>query len=590
MRLYDAAAIIRSKNAGPFTVTVDLFFGDEPKYAAARSSSLLTAEGVAAAYGVPDDQVKGVWWDDRIQAAKVSLHAVVLQQRPVLLRPVRRPSAHAPGPRRAGPRHGRVMKFGILLTSIHDASVDPASSGQRARGAGAHRRAARLRPHGVRPALPRLGAALLPTGSVADPPVGGRSDHARRDRDHPAVDGQPGRHRRTDGHPRRAERRPGGLRRGARLQRPRVRRVRGGAGDAGGPVRGVAADGRAHVERREVDVAGRFHSVRGARPSVLPLQQGGPPVWVGGQAAGAVKRAARMGDAWYAPPFPTHAELAPLRQLFLDTRADAGLPTDGAFPVRRELLIASSRRPAWRRRSSATAPATRRTGSGACRGEHPVGRRRRGAGRHRGPVHPREPGASAPTSWDRSASELGMTHFVYKPHWPGLPHRDAMAQLEEFGTERRPGAASHEARSRTGRRRHRRGQRHRAGPGRPLSPRAGWRSSLADVEQGTLDAAVEELTATGASAIGARVDVRRPDDLENLAGEGAGRVRPGRRPLQQRRRDRAARRRSGSSRPRTGSGSSTSTCTASPTGSGPSCRPWSPPAAATSSTPPRWPG
>ena len=40
---------------------------------------------------------------------------------------------------------------------------------------------------------------------------------------------------------------------------------------------------------------------------------------------------------------------------------------------------------------------------------------------------------------------------------------------------------------------------------------------LADVEQGALDAAVEELTATGASALGARVDVRRPEDLENLA-------------------------------------------------------------------------
>ena len=40
---------------------------------------------------------------------------------------------------------------------------------------------------------------------------------------------------------------------------------------------------------------------------------------------------------------------------------------------------------------------------------------------------------------------------------------------------------------------------------------------LADVEQGALDAAVEELTAGGATAIGARVDVRRPDDLENLA-------------------------------------------------------------------------
>jgi short-subunit dehydrogenase len=40
---------------------------------------------------------------------------------------------------------------------------------------------------------------------------------------------------------------------------------------------------------------------------------------------------------------------------------------------------------------------------------------------------------------------------------------------------------------------------------------------LADVEQGALDAAVEELTTSGASATGARVDVRRPDDLENLA-------------------------------------------------------------------------
>ncbi len=73
MRLSEAADVIRSKNAGPFTVTVDLFFGDEPMYAAARSSSLLTVEGVAAAYAVPVDQVKGVWWDDRIRAAKVSL-------------------------------------------------------------------------------------------------------------------------------------------------------------------------------------------------------------------------------------------------------------------------------------------------------------------------------------------------------------------------------------------------------------------------------------------------------------------------------------------------------------------------------------
>ena len=40
---------------------------------------------------------------------------------------------------------------------------------------------------------------------------------------------------------------------------------------------------------------------------------------------------------------------------------------------------------------------------------------------------------------------------------------------------------------------------------------------LADVEQDALDAAVGELTASGATAMGERVDVRRPEDLENLA-------------------------------------------------------------------------
>ena len=35
----------------------------------------------------------------------------------------------------------------------------------------------------------------------------------------------------------------------------------------------------------------------------------------------------------------------------------------------------------------------------------------------------------------RLRDEVGMTHFVFKPQWPGLPHAEAMAQLERFGTE-----------------------------------------------------------------------------------------------------------------------------------------------------------
>jgi hypothetical protein len=73
MRLYDSAVIIRSKNAGPFTVTIDIFFDDPAAFGVARSSALLTPAGVAATYGVPVDAVKGVYWDERILGAKVSL-------------------------------------------------------------------------------------------------------------------------------------------------------------------------------------------------------------------------------------------------------------------------------------------------------------------------------------------------------------------------------------------------------------------------------------------------------------------------------------------------------------------------------------
>jgi len=73
MQLHEYASIIRSKNAGPFCLTIDIFFADAGGYALARRSDLLTVPGVARAYGVAESDVKGVWWDERVLGAKVSL-------------------------------------------------------------------------------------------------------------------------------------------------------------------------------------------------------------------------------------------------------------------------------------------------------------------------------------------------------------------------------------------------------------------------------------------------------------------------------------------------------------------------------------
>ena len=189
-------------------------------------------------------------------------------------------------------------------------------------------------------------------------------------------------------------------------------------------------------------------------------------MWIGGQAAGAIKRAARLGDAWYTPPFPTHGELKGLRQLFLDTRAEAGLPLDGDFPVRRELLIAPSKAAgteAALERYRARYETYKKWGLS---GENtPVD----DGAELRADIENRFILGSAAECVDELGAlgeEIGMTHFIYKPHWPGLAHADAMAQLEEFGTKVLPELALDEARGRPGRRRHRRRQRHRPRDGR----------------------------------------------------------------------------------------------------------------------------
>jgi alkanesulfonate monooxygenase SsuD/methylene tetrahydromethanopterin reductase-like flavin-dependent oxidoreductase (luciferase family) len=188
-----------------------------------------------------------------------------------------------------------------------------------------------------------------------------------------------------------------------------------------------------------VDFAGRFFSVADARPAVQPIQPGGPPVWIGGQAEGAVRRAARMGDAWYAPPFPTHDELARLRAMYLRTRSKAGLAVDGEFPVRRELLIAPSRSAgldAALDRYRARYEIYRKWGlRGSNTPAEPSGSQVRADVEDRFLLGPPQDVAA---SLDRLRAEVGMTHFVYKPHWPGLPHAEAMRQLELFGTEVMP--------------------------------------------------------------------------------------------------------------------------------------------------------
>ncbi len=55
--LRDLAKVVRSKNSGPFEITLDVIFDDPSIYEAVKASGRLTADTIAALYGIPKSHV-----------------------------------------------------------------------------------------------------------------------------------------------------------------------------------------------------------------------------------------------------------------------------------------------------------------------------------------------------------------------------------------------------------------------------------------------------------------------------------------------------------------------------------------------------
>lgn len=71
--LRDLASIIRSKNAGPYRLTLDVLFRDEHRFQHVVQTGAVTRETVAHAYGIPPDQVTSIFVVPAGRAIKVTL-------------------------------------------------------------------------------------------------------------------------------------------------------------------------------------------------------------------------------------------------------------------------------------------------------------------------------------------------------------------------------------------------------------------------------------------------------------------------------------------------------------------------------------
>lgn len=72
-RLRDLAKVIRSKNSGPFELTLDVVFGEADVYRAVKRSGVLSRQSVARLYRVPEDRVLVAEFYDPALAFKATL-------------------------------------------------------------------------------------------------------------------------------------------------------------------------------------------------------------------------------------------------------------------------------------------------------------------------------------------------------------------------------------------------------------------------------------------------------------------------------------------------------------------------------------
>jgi hypothetical protein len=71
--LADLASVIRSKNAGPFVLTLDVFFKDREAFRKVREAGVITKTSVAELYRVSESDILEVTFFDPAEALKISI-------------------------------------------------------------------------------------------------------------------------------------------------------------------------------------------------------------------------------------------------------------------------------------------------------------------------------------------------------------------------------------------------------------------------------------------------------------------------------------------------------------------------------------
>ena len=76
MKIGELASIVRSKNAGPFQLTLDIFFKDRKTYEKVKKTNAINTQKISELYGILEEDVR-IYEIDRVKAIKISIRRLI---------------------------------------------------------------------------------------------------------------------------------------------------------------------------------------------------------------------------------------------------------------------------------------------------------------------------------------------------------------------------------------------------------------------------------------------------------------------------------------------------------------------------------
>ncbi|MBV9424019.1 MAG: LLM class flavin-dependent oxidoreductase [Solirubrobacterales bacterium] len=221
------------------------------------------------------------------------------------------------------------------------------------------------------------------------------------------------------------------------------------------------ARGRADLFERKLEIVRRLlaggsvtasgdgFDLTNARLALVPSRP--PPIWIAANSDRAVRRAARLGDAWLVNPHTRLAELERQMRLYRAERATARLPPSGHTPVLKEVCVAP-------------------TDDDALAVARPYLEEKYEAYVHWGQSEVLPPGdtlrrgfpelsaggrfvlgspETCATTLGEHMDQLGADYFICRVQWPGMPQDHVLRSIRLLATEVLPAIRSRAGHHRT---------------------------------------------------------------------------------------------------------------------------------------------